>query len=77
MRYKIVFNGIRIAIIRWRLRQLKAERDQAVADIIFAVDYRLYAQREFIERGNCITARQELLEKKLQQITNDLEGKLA
>lgn len=71
MRNKMIFNGIRIAIIRWQLRQLKVERDQAVADIIFAVDYRLFAQKEFNERGSSIAARQELLTKKLDAITND------
>lgn len=77
MRIKLIVNGIRIAIIRWKQRQLRIERNQAVADFIWAVDYRLFAQREFFERGKSIAERQEILLKELNVIQAEIRRDLA
>lgn len=74
---KLIFNAVRFAIIRWKQRQLQVERDQVVADFIWAVDYRLFAQREFFERGKSIAERQQLLLAELNDIQTEIRKDLA
>lgn len=72
MRFKPFLKRLHIAILHWKLRRVEVQRRRAVADLIWAVDFRWHAIREFFARGKHIAARKAALQQQLDSITKEM-----
>lgn len=62
---------LRMALIQRQLRRVEGQQREALDDLVFAVDHRLYAQREFFERSKFNADRRETLQSELDAITTE------
>lgn len=71
-RFKRFVATIRSIPIRMRLNHLERLRRRALADLLFSVDFRMAAQREYSDCCQFVDLHKAPLERKLETITKEL-----
>lgn len=68
---KLSIYRAKIAILRWKLHRIEADQREAVNDLMFAIDYRMHAQRDFAERSHANEDRKQALRQQINALRKE------
>lgn len=72
MKLHFIITRLRAAWIRHQIQRVDAQQRNAISDMIFSVDYRIFAHRSFVARSKSCAARKAALVQQLNAIELEL-----